>query len=218
MKQHGYAINHKTVLKLMRAMCLKSVVRTKKYKSYRGNVGIIAPNLINRQFEADQPNTKWVTDVTEFNISGQKIYLSPILDLFNREVVSYTVDKRPHAQMVPQMLMEASKRLKKIKPILHSDQGWQYQMKMYQTLLKQQGIRQSMSRKGNCLDNAAMGSFFGILKSEFYYTKKFTDVENFIEELKEYIWYYNHERIKTKLKGLSPVQYRNQSLSLSTHA
>jgi transposase InsO family protein len=91
-------------------------------------------------------------------------------------------------------------------------------MKMYQTLLKQQGIRQSMSRKGNCLDNAAMGSFFGILKSEFYYTKKFTDVENFIEELKEYIWYYNHERIKTKLKGLSPVQYRNQSLSLPTHA
>jgi transposase InsO family protein len=91
-------------------------------------------------------------------------------------------------------------------------------MKMYQTLLKQQGIRQSMSRKGNCLDNAAMESFFGILKSEFYYTKKFTDVENFIEELKEYIWYYNHERIKTKLKGLSPVQYRNQSLSLSTHA
>jgi transposase InsO family protein len=113
MKQHGYAINHKTVLKLMRAMCLKSVVRTKKYKSYRDNVGIIAPNLINRQFEADQPNTKWVTDVTEFNISGQKIYLSPILVLFNREVVSYTVDKRPHAQMVPQMLMEASKRLKK---------------------------------------------------------------------------------------------------------
>jgi transposase InsO family protein len=154
--------------------------------------------------------------VTEFNIAGQKVYLSPVLDLFNREIVSFTVDKHPHAQLIPNMLQEALKKLKyDEQPLVHSDQGWQYQMKSYQNTLKQRGMLQSMSRKGNCLDNAAMESFFGVLKSEFYYTKKFTDADDFIEELKEYIWYYNHERIKTKLKGLSPVQYRNQSFLLT---
>jgi putative transposase len=216
LKQMGYLLNHKTVQKLMGELKLKSVVRVKKYKSYRGQVGQSAPNHLARQFEATHPNEKWVTDVTEFNIVGQKVYLSPILDLYNREIVSFTVDKRPHAQLIPNMLQEALKKLKHDEqPLVHSDQGWQYQMKGYQNTLKQRGMLQSMSRKGNCLDNAAMESFFGVLKSEFYYTKKFTDAGSFIEELKEYIWYYNHERIKTKLKGLSPVQYRNQSLLLN---
>jgi len=212
----GYLLNHKTVQKLMGELKLKSVVRVKKYKSYRGQTGRVAPNHLARQFEADRPNEKWVTDVTEFNVAGQKIYLSPILDLYNREIVSFTVDKRPHAQLVPVMITLAFKKLKRHEqPLIHSDQGWQYQMKEYQHTLKQHGMTQSMSRKGNCLDNAAMESFFGVLKSEFYYTKKFTDADNFIKELKSYIWYYNHERIKTKLKGLSPVQYRNQSLFLT---
>ena len=103
------------------------------------------------------------------------------------------------------MLDEALKTLKRHEqPLIHSDQGWQYQMKGYLQKLKQHGMLKSMSRKGNCLDNAAMESFFGVLKSEFYYTQRFTDADDFIKELKEYIWYYNHERIKTKLKGLSP--------------
>lgn len=216
LRQMGYLLNHKTVQKLMGALKLKSVVRVKKYKFYRGQVGQSAPNHLARQFEANRPNEKWVTDVTEFNIAGQKVYLSPVLDLFNREIVSFTIDKRPHAQLVPNMLQEALKKLKQEEqPLVHSDQGWQYQMKGYQNTLKQHGMLRSMSRKGNCLDNAAMESFFGVLKSEFYYTKRFTDADDFIKELEEYIWYYNHERIKTKLKGLSPVQYRNQSLFLN---
>jgi putative transposase len=193
---------------------LKSVVRVKKYKSYRGQIGRSAPNHLARKFEAGHPNEKWVTDVTEFNIAGQKVYLSPILDLYNREIISFAVDKQPQAQLIGDMILQAFKQLKAHeRPLIHSDQGWQYQMGSYQYLLKQRGITQSMSRKGNCLDNAAMESFFGVLKSEFYYTKKFTDADDFITELKEYIWYYNHDRIKTKLKGLSPVQYRIQSLS-----
>jgi putative transposase len=216
LRRMGCLLNHKTVQKLMGELKLKSVVRVKKYKSYRGQIGKIASNHLARQFEANHPNEKWVTDVTEFNIEGQKVYLSPVLDLFNREIVSFTVDKRPHAQLIPNMLQKALKKLKPDEqPLVHSDQGWQYQMTGYQNTLKQRGMLQSMSRKGNCLDNAAMESFFGVLKSEFYYTKKFTDAESFIDELKEYIWYYNHERIKTKLKGLSPVQYRNQSLFLT---
>lgn len=200
----------------MGVLKLKSVVRVKKYKSYRGQIGHVAPNHLAREFEAKHLNEKWVTDVTEFNIAGQKVYLSPILDLYNREIVSFTVDKRPHAQLIPNMIQKAFKKLKKHEqPMIHSDQGWQYQMSGYQQALKQRGITQSMSRKGNCLDNAAMESFFGVLKSEFYYTKKFTDADVFIAELKDYIWYYNHERIKAKLKGLSPVQYRNQSLFLN---
>jgi putative transposase len=216
LRQMGYGLNHKTVQKLMKELQLKSIVRVKKYQSYRGQVGAVAPNYLAREFAADRPNEKWVTDVTEFNIAGQKVYLSPMMDLYNREIVSFTVDKQPNAQLVPTMLQKAFHALKPHEqPLIHSDQGWQYQMKSYQQMLKQRGMTQSMSRKGNCLDNAAMESFFGILKSEFYYTNKFTDAEVFITELKEYIWYYNHERIKTKLKGLSPVQFRNQSLFLN---
>ena len=216
LRQMGYLLNHKTVQKLMGQLKLKSVVRIKKYKSYRGNVGKVAPNLLSRVFEAARPNEKWVTDVTEFNITGQKVYLSPVMDLYNREIVAFQVNKRPHAQLVPNMLKEAILNLRQDeKPTVHSDQGWQYQMAHYQLLLAQHGMTQSMSRKGNCLDNAAMESFFGVLKSEFYYTEKFDDPDIFIEKLKDYIWYYNHKRIKTKLKGLSPVQYRNQSLFLN---
>jgi putative transposase len=219
LKQMGYGINHKTVLKLMKELKLKSIVRVKKYQSYRGRVGLVSPNQLARQFQASTPNEKWVTDVTEFNILGNKVYLSPILDLYNGEIVSYAVAQRPQYSLVGSMLHQAISRLEPHeKPMVHSDQGWQYQMSCYQAALQARGLSQSMSRKGNCLDNAAMESFFGVLKSEFYYTKKFTDADDFIKELKEYIWYYNHERIKTKLKGLSPVQYRNQSLSLSTHA
>lgn len=197
----------------MRELQLKSLVRIKKYKSYRGQVGHIAPNHLSRKFEALHPNQKWVTDVTEFNICGQKVYLSPILDLYNREIVSFTIDKHPNAQLVPSMLKIALKRLAQNEhPMIHSDQGWQYQMRGYQQLLQQHGMMQSMSRKGNCLDNAVMESFFGVLKTEFYYLKKFTDVDTFIDELEEYIRYYNEDRISLKLKGLSPVSYRTQSL------
>ena len=212
LKAEGLALNHKTVQKLMGQLNLKSLVRPKRYQSYKGQLGRVADHLLCRNFAASQPHEKWVTDVTEFNIRGEKVYLSPILDLYNQEIVSYEVDSRPHYSMVRKMLDTAIERLKPTQtPMIHSDQGWQYQMADFRHRLKARGITQSMSRKGNCLDNAVMENFFGILKSEFFYTQKFESVASFITGLKDYIHYYNHDRIKQKLKGLSPVNYRTQA-------
>ena len=164
----GVWLNHKTVSKLMTQLQLKSIVRQKKYKSYQGQIGKVAPNELARAFQASAPNEKWVTDVTEFNILGDKVYLSPILDLYNGEIVSYEVTQRPLYPLVGNILHQAIRRLKPHeRPMIHSDQGWQYQMTYYQQALKERGLSQSMSRKGNCLDNAVMENFFGILKTEF---------------------------------------------------
>lgn len=212
LRNAGHWVNHKLVYRLMDAMGLKAVVRRKKYRSYRGPVGHVAPNLLQRQFEAAAPNQKWVTDVTEFKVNGQKLYLSPILDLYNGEIVTYEMNTRPVMPLVTQMLTKALKQLKSTeKPLLHSDQGWQYQQARYGRLLDQHGLTQSMSRKGNCLDNATMESFFGTLKSELFRLEHFETIEQLIEAIHEYIDYYNHRRIKLKLKGLSPVQYRIQA-------
>ena len=213
MRNRGYVINHKTVSRLMNDLELKCQVRIKKYRSYKGEVGKIAPNLIDRNFYADAPNQKWTTDITEFSLFGKKLYLSPILDMYNGEIISYNISERPNLGQVIDMLDKAFEKIPDdTNLILHSDQSWQYQHKMYQHRLKEKGIRQSMSRKGNCLDNAIMENFFGLLKSELLYLREFESFEEFWEELEKYIYYYNHQRIKGKLKGLSPVQYRIQSL------
>ena len=150
----------------MKELGLVCLVRMKKYRSYKGEAGKIAPNLLQRNFRAEKPNQKWVTDVTEFNLFGEKLYLSPILDLCSGDLVSYTISARPVLDMVTSMLDKAFEKLPDgTGLILHSDQGWQYQHKKYQTMLKEKGIRQSMSRKGNCLDNAVIENFFGLLKS-----------------------------------------------------
>ena len=212
LRNRGYAYNHKTVRRLMNEMGLRCLVRMKKYRSYRGNVGRVAPNLLERDFHATKPNEKWVTDVTEFHLHGEKLYLSPILDLYNGEIIAYNLEARPVYPLVSKMLVRALEQLQDgDSPILHSDQGWHYQMKSYQHVLKEQGIVQSMSRKGNCLDNAVMENFFGLLKSELLYLKEFESMEHFREELEDYIDYYNHKRIKVKLKGMSPVQYRTHA-------
>lgn len=214
LRAQGCWLNHKTVQKLMGQLGLKSTVRPKRYKSYRGQLSRVAPNTLDRCFETAKPNTKWVTDVSEFNIRGQKVFLSPILDLYNREIVSYQVATTPHLKMVMTMLDRAFARLKEHEGlILHSDQGWQYQMDEYRKALSEQGIGLSMSRRGNCHDNAVMENFFGIMKSEFFHGHQFANVDAFISELHDYISYYNHDRIKVKLKGLSPVDYRTQALS-----
>ncbi len=208
----GYRINHKTVQRLMKVLGLKCLVRIKKYRSYKGETGKIAPNIIERDFNATEPNQKWTTDITEFSLFGSKLYLSPILDMYNGEIVSYTISRSPVLKQVMDMLDKAfSKIPDDTNLILHSDQGWQYQHKMYQKRLKEKGIRQSMSRKGNCLDNAVMENFFGLLKSELLYLREFSSMDEFKNELIKYIDYYNNKRIKSKLKGLSPVQYRIQS-------
>ena len=208
----GYYINHKTVQKLMKQCGLKCEIRRRKYRSYKGEVGKVAPNIISRNFKADKPNQKWTTDVTEFAIKDQKIYLSPILDMFNGEIVSYSISRHPTFKQITDMLDKAFKKIPDDTGlILHSDQGWQYQMKIYQWRLKEKGIIQSMSRMGNCLDNSVMENFFGLLKTEMFYKHKFDSAEQLINEIENYIDYYNNKRIKCKLKGLSPVQYRIQS-------
>ena len=209
LRNEGYTLNHKTVQRLMQEMNLKSKVRRVKYRSYRGEVGKTAPNILNRDFEALRPNQKWATDVTEFKVADRKAYLSPIIDMFNGEIIAYTISDRPDLKMVMDMMHSAKRKIKDTNGVmLHSDQGWHYQHMQYQQTLKKYGITQSMSRKGNCLDNAVMENFFGIMKSELLYLQQFSDMEVFKRELRKYINYYNNDRIKLKLNGKSPVQYR----------
>lgn len=211
LRQAGERINHKRVQRLMGLLKLKSLVRLKRYRSYLGAVGKAAPNVLARQFEAQQPNQKWVTDVTEFTVNNQKLYLSPVLDLYNGEIIAYQLERKPVFDLVRVMMRRALSRLAPHEqPMVHSDQGWHYQMPAYQQMLKRRSLVQSMSRKGNCLDNAAMESFFATLKTEFFYLNKFTSLDELECGLKQYIQYYNHDRIRLKLNGLSPVQYRTQ--------
>ena len=212
----GFSMNHKTVQRLMKELGLVCRVRIKKYRSYKGEVGKIAPNLLNRNFYAEKPNQKWATDVTEFSLFGEKMYLSPILDLHNGYLVSYTISERPVLGMVISMLEKAFETIPDgTGLILHSDQGWQYQHKQYQCMLRRKGIRQSMSRKGNCLDNAVMENFFGLLKSELFYLQEFRSLDHFKQELVDYLDYYNNRRIKAKRKGLPPALHRQQALSVA---
>lgn len=195
----------------MKSLNLKGKQRKNKYKSYKGEVGKVAPNILNRNFKATKPYEKLTTDLTEFNVCDEKIYLSPILDMYNNEILSYSISLSPNFYQTREMLNGLIQKLPpNAKPILHSDQGWQYQMREYQQILRDNNITQSMSRKGNCLDNSVMENFFGRLKTEMYFGEKFESVNTFIDKLKEYIYYYNNERIITKLK-MSPVKYRTQN-------
>jgi putative transposase len=209
MKNMGHVINHKTVLKLMCGLGLKSLIRRKKCISYRGETNEAAPNLLKQDFNADRPCLKWATDVTEFKVRDKKVYLSPIIELFNGEIISYNLSETPNFQQVSDMLEDAFKTLEEHqKPTLHSDQGWQYRMARYKHMLNEKGITQSMSRKGNCYDNAIIENFFGTIKSEMFYLKKYTSVEELKNDIKEYIKYYNNDRIKLNLNGMSPIKYR----------
>lgn len=207
--RHSIRMSGKTVLREMtRSGCICRI-RRRKYQSYKGEAGRTAPNVLKRNFRAKKPNTKWGTDVTEFKVAGRKMYLSPVIDMFNGEIVSYKVSSSPSLAMVTDMLKDALGQLgPEDRPILHSDQGWQYQHLAYRRILETHGLKQSMSRKANCLDNALVESFFGHLKEEFYHCQRFASVADFTHELDTYMHWYNHVRIKEKLRGLSPVQYR----------
>ena len=210
----GFNLNHKTVQRLMKELGLVCRVRMKKYRSYKGEQGKVANNELNREFRAEKPNQKWVTDVTEFRLFGQKIYLSPILDLFSGDIVTYTISDSPNLLMVTTMLEQAFQKIPdNTGLLLHSDQGWHYQHKQYRKMLEEKGVKQSMSRKGNCYDNSIMENFFGHLKSELLYLQEFDSVEHFKAELVDYIDYYNNRRIKARLKGLPPALHRQQALS-----
>lgn len=209
MKNRGNVINHKTVSKLMSGLGLKSLIRRKKYISYKGDTNEAAPNLFKQDFKAEKPFLKWATDVTEFKVKDKKVYLSPIIELFNGEIISYDLSESPNFKQVSDMLEDAFKTLKgHERPTLHSDQGWQYRMAKYKQMLNDQGITQSMSRKGNCYDNAIIENFFGTIKSEMFYLKKYISIDELKNDIKEYIRYYNNDRIKINLKGMSPIKYR----------
>ena len=213
LRAKGYVINHKTVLKLMKLLNLRGKQsKNGKYHSYKGTIGKVADNLLHRDFHANKPFEKLTTDVTEFKIVDEKVYLSPVLDMFNREIISYSISTSPNLWQIREMLDGLFAKLPAdARPLFHSDQGWQYQHAEYQQLLAEHNIIQSMSRKGNCMDNGIMENFFGRLKVEMYYGEKFESPRGFIEKLEEYIYYYNNERISLNLKGMSPVQYRAHS-------
>ena len=218
LKNRGYSVNHKKVQRLMKVLGLSARIRRKrKYSSYQGEIGKKADNLIQRQFEATKPMEKCYTDVTEFAIpnSTQKLYLSPVLDGFNSEIIAFNLSCSPNLEQVKTMLEQAFTEKHYENTILHSDQGWQYQHDSYHRFLESKGIQASMSRKGNSPDNGMMESFFGILKSEMFYgyEKSFKSLEQLEQAIVDYIDYYNNKRIKVKLKGLSPVQYRTKSFA-----
>ena len=193
----------------MKELGLICRVRMRKYNSYRGQVGKAAPNILNRNFAAERPNQKWVTDITEFQLGEEKLYLSPIIDLFNGEVISYNLAYHPDFKQVQDMLSKAFERVPECHGlVLHSDQGWQYRMEEYQRILIGKGIVQSMSRKATCLDNAVAENFFSLLKTELLYLQEFHSIEHLKREIERYIEYYNNQRIKLRLCGMSPVQYR----------
>ena len=211
----GWTVAKKTVLKLMRSLGLVCKVRRRKrYNSYQGEQGGIAPNVLNREFDADAPNQKWVTDVTEFSVGDRKLYLSPVMDLFDRQITSYTIGSSPNLELTNTSLRQALATLEDgQQPLVHSDQGFQYRHVTWRVLLDDAGALQSMSRKGNCYDNAVMENFFGHLKEELFHHVRFLSTDALTAALHEYIRWYNTERISTKLKGLSPVQYRAQTLA-----
>jgi transposase InsO family protein len=200
----------------MQEQGLKCLIRKKRYRSYKGTTGKIAPNILNRDFRVDRPCQKLVTDVSQISIGDKKSFLSPVLDLFNGEVLGYDISDRADLTQINKMLDKVFAITDKLPEewdtTLHSDQGWQYQHKTYQEALEKHGIKQSMSRKGNCLDNSVMENFFGLMKSELLYANDYKSMEHFKKDLKEYIDWYNNKRIKMKLKGMSPVQYRAQYL------
>ena len=211
----GYEVNHKRVQRLMHKMGLFGKRPKEKYHSYQGEVGKIAPNIIAQDFSTTAPLQKWTTDVSQFSFSWGKCYFSPILDMNNNEIIAYDIALSPNMEQIQRMLTNAFEKFPEVKGlILHSDQGWQYQHLYFRNVLKEHGIIQSMSRKGNCYDNCIMETFFGRMKNEMFYgyEEEYTSFEIFAKAVEEYIDYYNNERIQVKTKWMSPVKYRETSM------
>ena len=211
LKASNINVNHKTVRKQMKQMGIKAIQKAKKYHSYKGTVGVVAPNIIHRDFKATEPCKKWTTDISQISIGEKKLFLSVLLDMFNGEILSYKLSEHPNLKIVTDTIRTAFKNVHQLHLplIIHSDQGWHYQHCTYRNILIKNSITQSMSRKSNCYDNAIMESFFGIMKSKFLYLNKFKTIESFKTAFRKYITFYNNKRIKLKFK-MSPVQYKNK--------
>lgn len=221
LRNSGRIVNHKKVLRLMKKMGLQGTSftrKTRKYSSYKGKVGTVAKNRIHRRFMTDRCYQKLATDITEFKCTDdRKLYLSPIMDLYNGEIVSYGIGMRPTLHLVLEPLESTLQTVKSAtyRTTIHSDQGWHYQHPKWVKVLQKHKIFQSMSRKGNCIDNAPMESFFGTLKQEMYHGRERCSFEELKKKLEDYIDYYNNQRIKEKLAGMSPVQYRLHTSQLA---
>lgn len=211
----GYKVNHKRVQRIMHQLGLLGKRPKEKYHSYKGEVGKVADNIINRDFSTNKPLEKWTTDVSQFNLPFGKCYISPVLDMNNNEVISYNLSQSPNMEQVRDMLHKAFERFPSVEGlIMHSDQGWQYQHAAYRTELQKHGVIQSMSRKGNCYDNCIMETFFGRLKNEMFYgfEKEYTSFEIFSAAIADYIDYYNNRRIQAKTKWMPPSKFREASM------
>ena len=209
--EQGLCISGKTVLRLMREEGLHCAIRRRRYNSYRGEQGKVARNVLDRDFHAARPMEKLVTDVTEFAQPWGKAYLSPVMDLYNNEIVAWSVAEHPTMAQINEMMAALEPKLAG-PAMLHSDQGWQYQMRPFQLRLESLGLVQSMSRKATCLDNACMEGFFGHMKDEFYRGRRFESFEVLKAELDTYIDYWNTRRYQPVLGGMTPVQYRGHSI------
>lgn len=221
LKNRGFKVNHKKVRRIMKKLGLKGdkfVRKSRKYNSYKGTIGSVSKNLIKRRFNTNVCHQKLTTDITEFKCTDDvKLYLSPIMDMFNGEILSYGINMHPTLDLVLHPLEETLEIVKnsKFRTTIHSDQGWQYQHNKWVRTLKENKIFQSMSRKGNCLDNSPMENFFGLLKQEMYYGEELCSFEELQDKIKRYINYYNNKRIKQKLNGMSPVQYRTHTIQFA---
>ena len=205
--EQGLAISGKTVLKLMREEGLSCRIRRKRYSSYRGEQGEVAENVLDRDFSADGPMEKLVTDVTEFKVAGAKAYLSPVMDLYNNEIVAWSVSRSPNMAQTMEMLDGLGSRLRG-PALLHSGQGWQCQQLSCQKRLEGLGLTQGMPRKATCLGNACMEGLFGHLEDEPYRDRGFDSLGSLKGQLDGPIGYWNARRHQAQLKEMTPVQYR----------
>jgi putative transposase len=213
LRKYNLKVNHKRVYRLMKELGLKAKIRRKKGNYKKGTENIVVPNVLNRDFIASGLNQKWVTDISYLMFNQKRLYLSAIKDLYNNEIVAYKISHRNDIKLVTDTLKQVKKKQDVRGITLHSDQGFQYTSRQYHTLLKRSKITPSMSRKGNCLDNASMENFFGHLKSEVMYLNSFKTEEEVIEAINRYIYFYNNERYQKKLNNLSPVEYRNAKVA-----
>ena len=205
--------SYKYIRRLMKILKIKARIRQKKCNRVKIKPEQVGENILKRNFNALYPNEKWLTDITEFKITGQKtkLYLSAILDLYSKEIIAYKISTSNNNQLVFETFDLAMEKFPDAKPIFHSDRGFQYTSKIFKLKLDEAGMIQSMSRVGKCIDNGPMEAFWGTLKSEMFYGIKFDSLDNLQSKIEEYIYYYNNERLQSKLKGMTPIEYRNHS-------
>jgi putative transposase len=215
-RRFGLQCNKKRVYRMMRRVGLKSVIRRKRPNYIKSTPEVTAQNILNRHFIAETLNEKWLTDVTEFKYGDNgKLYLSAILDLKDKSIISYTIGRSNNNQLVFDTFDAAIRTYPNAKPLFHSDRGFQYSNKVFKTKLDAQGMTQSMSRVGRCIDNGPMEAFWGTLKAEMYYLHRFIDYDNLKAAIDHYIHFYNNARFQERLKGwLAPLEYRAMLLAV----